>query len=123
MKNFLIKLFIFSLVMVAIDYCWIRFMPVEKQVPHVWLILVFFITMTAAFHFFAMQSSKGKPQNFVRYYMASTLLRFFLYIMIIVAYKFYDKASAMTFAIGFLGHYFLFTIFEVPVLLSELKKS
>jgi hypothetical protein len=98
-------------------------MPLEKHIPHVWMILGFFSITTAIFHFFAMQATKGKPQSFIRYYMGSTALRFFMYIMIIVAYRFYDKPALIPFAIGFMGHYFLFTVFEVPVLLGELKKS
>jgi len=123
MKNFFIKLFVYSIVIALIDFCWIYFMPIEKHIPHVWLMLGFFIATTALFHFFSLQQSKGKPQGFIRFYMGSTALRFFLYIMIIVAYRFYEKPTLIPFAIGFMGHYFLFTVFEVPVLLKELKKS
>ena len=123
MKNFLSKLFIYSIVIALIDFCWIRFMPLEKHIPHVWLMLIFFIVTTTVFHYFSLQQSKGKPQGFIRYYIGSTALRFFLYIMILLAYRFYDKPTLLPFAIGFMGHYFLFTVFEIPVLLKELKKS
>jgi len=123
MKIFLIKLFLFTLLVSAINFCWIRFMPIEKHIPHVWLMILFFIVMTALFHFLSIQVSKGKPQGFIRFYMGSTALRFFLYIIVIVAYGFYDKPMLIPFAIGFMAHYFLFTIFEVSVLLKELNKQ
>lgn len=123
MKNFLVKLFLFALVISAIDFCWIRFMPVAKHIPHVWMMIAFFVLMTASFHFLAINQSKGKPQGFIRFYMGSSALRMFLYVMIIVAYRFYDLPTLIPFAIGFMAHYFLFTAFEVPVLLKELKKS
>ena len=123
MKNFLFKLFAFALIIAAVDFCWIRFMPVDKHIPHVWLMLGFFCVMTTVFHFFSIQQSKGKPQAFVRYYMLSTALRFFLYIIVIIAYRYYDKSTLIPFAIGFMVHYFLFTAFEVPVLQKELKKN
>ena len=123
MKNFIIQLLVFSLFISLIDFCWIRFMPVEKHIPHIWLMVGYFTTMTALFHFFSINASKGKPQGFIRYYMGSTAIRFFLYIMIIVAYRFYDKSTLVPFAIGFMAHYFLFTLFEVPILLKELNKQ
>lgn len=123
MKNFLLKLFLFTILISVIDFCWIRFMPIEKHIPHVWMMILFFTAMTALFHFLAINQSKGKPQGFIRFYMSSTAIRFFLYIIVIVAYRFYDKPALLPFAIGFMAHYFLFTAFEVPVLLKELKKS
>ena len=123
MKVFLIKLFLFSLVVAAIDLAWLSFTPDEKHIPLVWVMVLFFFTATALFHYFSIQQSKGKPQAFIRFYMGSTALRFFLYIAIIAAYRFYDKPAVIPFAIGFMGHYFLFTLFEVPVLMKELKKS
>jgi len=123
MKSFLIKLFAFTIFISIIDFCWIRFMPVEKHIPHIWTMIAFFVLMTSCFHFLAVNQSKGKPQGFIRFYMGSTAFRLFLYIMVILAYRFYDKPTLIPFAIGFMAHYFLFTIFEVPVLLKELKKS
>ncbi|MBI4931102.1 MAG: hypothetical protein HY841_10090 [Bacteroidetes bacterium] len=122
MKNFLAKLLVFSITIAIIDFCWIRFMPIEKHIPHVWMMFAFFIAVTIAFHFLSLNASKGKPQGFIRFYMGSTALRFFLYIMVILAYRFYDKPTLIPFAIGFMAHYFFFTVFEVPVLLKELKK-
>jgi len=123
MKKFLIQLLLFSLLISTIDLCWILFMPIEKHIPHIWLMIVFFTTMTALFHFFTINASKGNPQGFVRYYMGSTAVRFFLYIMVILVYRFYDKSTLIPFAIGFMAHYFIFSFFEVPVLLQELKKG
>src|SRR4051812_34250776 len=119
MKNFLIKLLLFSILIAFIDLCWIHFLPIEKHIPHVWLMMGFFIFITAIFHFLSMNASKGKPQAFIRFYMGSTALRLMLYMMIIVAYRFYDKPTLIPFAIGFMAHYLLFTVFEVPILLKE----
>lgn len=123
MKAFFIKLCLFSLILSALDFCWIRFAPVGKHIPHVWWMILFFIGMTVLFHFLSLRSSKGKPQAFIRFYMGSTAFRLFLYVMIIAAYRFYDKSQLIPFALGFMAHYFLFTVFEVPILLKELRKS
>lgn len=123
MKPFFIKLFLFSLIVSVIDFCWIRFTPVENHVPHVWIMLLFFIAITSVFHFLAISQSKDKQQGFIRFYMGSTALRLFLYVMVIVIYRFYDKPTLIPFAIGFMAHYLLFTVFEVPILLREIRKS
>ena len=121
MKKFFIKFLFFAFIISSIDLCWIRFIPVSKHIPHVWLILVFFIVTTSVFHYFSLRESKGKPQGFIRYYMGSTALRLFLYILMIAAYGFYDKNTVILFAMGFMLHYFFFTAFEVSLLLKELK--
>ena len=123
MKNFFLKLFLFTLLIFTINLCWIHFMPVEKHIPYVWFMLGFFVIITAMFHFFAMQASKGKPQVFIRYYMGSTTLRLLLYVLLILAYRFYDKPSLIPFALGFMVHYFIFTALEVPILLKDLRRS
>ena len=123
MKNFFVKLFAFVFVIASIDLSWIHFMPIEKHIPHVWLMLAFFCVLTSLFHFLTLNASKGRPQDFIRYYLGTTALRLFLLIMVIVAYRFFDKSTLAPFTIGFMMHYVLFTAFEVPVLIKELKKS
>ncbi len=123
MKNFFLRLIVYSILIASLDFCWIRFMPIENHIPHVWMMFLFFALTTAFYHVLSINASKGKPQGFIRYYMSSTALRLFLYIMVIVAYRFYDKPTLIPFAIGFMAHYLLFTVFEVPVLLKELKKQ
>ncbi|TAL58400.1 MAG: hypothetical protein EPN85_11695 [Bacteroidetes bacterium] len=122
MKNFIIKLSIFTLMVATINFCWIRFAPLEKHVPHIWFMVAFFALITILFHYFSLNASKGRPQDFIRFYMGSTALRLFLYLLAIVTYRFYDKPTLIPFALGFMAHYFLFTVFEVPILLKELKK-
>ncbi len=122
MRLFLIKLFIFSLSILLIDYYWNQTMPQEYKIPQIWFILGFFVALTLAFHLFSIRFSDGNPQQFIRFYMGSTALRMLLCISAIVAYRFIDKSTVIPFAMGFLVHYFLFTIFEVSSLLKQLKQ-
>jgi len=122
-KNFIIKLFVFSILIAAIDFCWIRFMPIVNHIPHVWFLLAFFVAVTFLFHLLTLNAAKGRPQNFIRYYMGSTALRMFIYILVILVYRFIDKPTVIPFALGFMAHYFAFTIFEVTVLLRQLKEQ
>lgn len=119
MRPFLINLCIFSVLVGAADFSYQYFVG---TMPGTWLILAFFITTTTAFHMITMNAAKGKPQQFIRYYMGSTALRLLIYILVIVAYRFKaGKEATIPFAIVFMVHYILFTIFEVIMLLRFLK--
>ena len=122
MRSFAIKLIVFSFIIAAIDYCWNKFMDSNMFIPHVWFIFSFFFLITMIFHLLTMMSAKKKPQNFIRFYMGSTALRMMLCLIVIVAYRFVNKPTLIPFALAFIAHYFLFTIFEVTMLLRHLRK-
>lgn len=123
MKSFLIKLFVFSALLACLEYAWHTYAPAGKHMPYPWITLAFFILITALFHYLAIRTSKGKPQSFIRFYMASTALRMVLYMIIILAFRYIAPPVFVPFAIGFMVHYFAFTVFETPLLLNELKKA
>ena len=123
MKSFLLKLFLFSLLISAADYCWQLFMSEQFPVRHLWYILIFFIAATIAFHFLTLKAASGAPKNFVRYYMGATGLRLLIYVAVIFIYRLSEgKEAAIPFAIAFMAHYFLFTVFEVAMLLKQLNR-
>ena len=124
MKSFLLKLFLFSMLIAAADYCWQHFMGEQFPVRHLWYILIFFIAATLVFHFLTLKAAAGAPKNFVRYYMGATGLRLLIYVVVIFVYRLSEgKEAAIPFAIAFMAHYFFFTVFEVVMLLKQLKKN
>ena len=123
MKFFLLKLLLFATAIAAVNLCWIRFMPLEKHIPHVWLMIGFFVAMTALFHTLSQNASKDRPQVLIRFFMIKTVLRLFICLGVILAYRFHDKNTLIPFAVGFMVHYFLFSAFEVLVIRKELKRS
>ena len=123
MKRFLISLAVYSALIAVLDACWMQLAPANRQIPHTWMMLLFFTVITLIFHLISMKVAKGRPQAFIRFYMGSTALRMFLYSIIVLGYKFYDQATLIPFALGFMAHYFLFTFFEVPVLLKALRQQ
>ena len=122
MKSFITKLSIYSLCIGIADFSWNNFMPVSYLVSNIWFIFGFFILLTTAFHFFITKAAKGRPQSFVTFYMGSTALRMMLCLIVIVAYRYIDKPNIIPFAVAFILHYFLFTIFEVTTLLRQFRK-
>ena len=122
MNNFFTKLFLFSLIIFLLDFFWNKFIPSNYLVPHIWITLAFFVSITIVFHFLISNASKGRPQNFIRFYMGTTALRMLLCVIVILIYRFVNKPEVIPFALGFMVHYFLFTIFEVSILLKGMKK-
>ncbi len=122
MKDFITRIFIFSLAIAILDLVWIRVMPVERHLPHTWMVLGFFVLATIIFHSTVVNSAKGDPQSFVRSYMSMTAAKLILYGAVIVIYAFIDRTRIMQFALGFVAHYLLFSVFEVRMLLRQLRK-
>ena len=122
MKMFFLKLLVFSAVMWVADLCWNRFVP-ANSIPHPEVIIGVFFLITALFHYIITKNKDARPQVIVRYYMSGTVLRLFLYIIILLLYRFIDKPTLVPFAIAFVLHYFLFTAFEVTALMKQFKSA
>jgi len=120
MKSFLLRLLLFAAATGVVDFVWNTFVPVNK-IPHPEVIILIFFLITALFHFIITKNKDARPQVIVRYYMSGTVLRLFLYIIILLLYRFIDKPTLIPFAIAFVLHYFLFTAFEVMALMKQFR--
>jgi hypothetical protein len=67
-------------------------------------------------HFILLRSGQGDPKAFVRMFMGLTTFKLFIFLLVIVAYAFTHKATAVSFILHFLIFYLLFTTFEVVLL-------
>lgn len=122
MKSFLLKLFVFSGIILLADVSWNKFVP-QNPIPHPEVITGIFFLITALFHFVITKNKEARPQVIVRYYMSGTVIRLFLYIVILLLYRFIDKPTLIPFAIAFVIHYFLFTAFEVMALMKQFRSA
>ncbi len=120
MKTFLLKLFLFSAALGIIDFAWNKLVP-QNPIPHPEAIIAIFFIITALFHFIITKNKEARPQVIVRYYMSGTVIRLFLYIIILLLYRLIDKPTLVPFAIAFVLHYFLFTAFEVVALMKQFR--
>ena len=124
MKSFLFALIGFSLVIATGNFLFEHFYAAEHPIKHLWALFFFFVFITAVFHSYIIAASKSEPHSFTRKYMVITALRLFLFIAIILIYRLvFGKEQGILFAIAFLAHYLLFTIFEVFILLRLLKSQ
>lgn len=88
-----------------------------------WTLLVYFLFITMLFHFGLVQASKGRPQVFIRYYMASTTFKLLIHMSVVVIYALFNKEDAIRFISTFLVLYIIFTAFEVAVAWKQFRNG
>ena len=120
MKSFIVRLLIFAALISLADLGWNYSFP-ENPVPHWWFIVLFFTGVTAGFHSVMMRNRNERPQVIVRSYMTGTVLRLFLFIIVLVLYRVISRPTLVPFAIAFIIHYFAFTFFEVSHLMKQFR--
>ena len=61
------------------------------------------------------------PRKFVGYFMLSTFLKLFVYLVVMVMYVFNVKEGILEFILAFFTLYIIYTVFEVVTILNQTK--
>ncbi len=123
MKNYIVLLSLLTLAFsLGIIFAGTMMIP-DKIDIITWCLLFYFFIITLGFHIGLVNASKGRPQAFVRYYMATTTVKLLLHMMIIVLYALFNKEDAVRFITTFLVFYIIFTVFEVAVAWKQFRAS
>ena len=123
MTDFLKKLSLFTLIIGLCIFAWNNFMQPEYIFRKAWFVLALFFLITAALHWGAVQAGAKGGQQFIRYFLAATMLKLFLLLIIITLYILPKPADAVHFAVCFLVFYLLYTAFETAHLLKHFKNK
>jgi hypothetical protein len=123
MVVFLRNLILFTLAIGAGIFAWNSFMQPEYIFQKAWFILALYFVITAALHWGAIQSGSKGGQQFIRYFLAATMLKLFLLLIIITLYVMTKPADAVHFAVCFLVLYLFYTVFETIHLLDHFKNK
>lgn len=122
LNSFLGKLAVFSIITLGVLFLYQYIAPPSFR-THLYIgIWLFFILTTALIHFILEKSAKENSNKFVLYYMGITGIKLFSYLIIIIAYGLLDRENIKGFVICFLLSYFLYSGFEVVMLLRHFKK-
>lgn len=84
------------------------------------LIPVFFFVVLLVSQLFLFRVATASDQKFTRTFMIITMLRFLLYLAIVLAYSFLVRGDAVQFIVSFFVFYFLFTVLEISYMYREL---
>ena len=127
MKSSTLKFFaavaLLTTICVALQFVWNNRMPEKMQLNHGFALLAVFPIATAGIHLFLLSSSKGSSPAFIRNYMASTVIKFFLYLSVLIGFLLYTPGNKQALIIHFLLYYVAFTALEVGMLYGELGKK
>ncbi len=120
--SYLVKLLIFSVVVVLAVYVWNANAAPEYGSNNAYFITGFFFLFSWFNHRFLTGALKSNNKNEFTYrFLGSTGIKLFLSLMIILLMAFLHKQTIVPFAIMLMIHYFLFTAFEIIHLLKVLK--
>ena len=104
-------------------YFWNATAAPEKVHPLSYYLLGFFAIVFYLNHLFLLNAENKKPAVFIRRFMATTALRLFLFVIIMLAYAITHKPLANLFIWHILVFYFAFTIFEIASLYRHFQKK
>ncbi len=122
MKEFNLKLLVFTLVCAVFLFCWNMFSPAAYHDTISWFILLFFAFTTGLVHQYLIKASAGDGKAFVGKFMGMTGLKLLVYMLFLIVILITHRENARVIAIYFLGLYFLFAVFEVASLYKKLRK-
>jgi uncharacterized membrane protein len=119
-KQLLLLSGLVALAIGAIGYYW----PGTVQ-PVTWYLLAYFVVVTLATYLIMARGLHGDPLDFSNSTMGATGVRLFISAGIIFYYYWQvkDQSQRIQFTITFFALYFLYSGFEIKVLLSKLRRN
>lgn len=119
LKNVIIFTALLSLVAGVLSFT----LPKEYFVLQVWMILVYFLVVSALSQMVLIQRQKGEPKKYVRTFLASTTIKLFIHVIALLVFALMNRDNAIPVILTFFCCYLLFTIFEVTMQLKEPKQN
>ena len=120
---FLIRLLIYSVLIYAALLFVAGNLPVKFQYPHPAYLVIFFFVVTAVFHLGMLRSAAKSGTGIIRYFMMATVMKFLLYLVVMIVYGMIKPDRAAAFISNFFTVYALITVFEVSMVYSHFKSK
>lgn len=121
--RYFIQYSIFLVCVAAGLFAWNKFAPANYQHSLAWALFGFFTIAYAAGHLYIQGSEGQRAAIFVRRFMATTTIRLFVFLLVLVVYIFSNKLAAVPFICHFLAFYLFYTVFEVAALSKHFRKK
>jgi hypothetical protein len=120
--QFIIRLTILSVVLGAVAFMLNWLLPARMISPALPYLFLLFYVIGALVHFVLLRISSLNPRKFVSYFMLATFFKLMNYLIVIVVYTLYVKEGILPFILSFFILYIIYTVFEVSVILAQIKK-
>ena len=123
LKSFISKIFIFTFALIFISGVIFAFLAQKYFFTGFPYLFIIFVSVSILVHTILLKASKERPARFSRDFMISVMLKLFLYSAFTGLYIYLDKINLKPIVISVMTMYFLYTFFEIKILLSDLNKK
>jgi len=123
LKKFIEKLLIFSIILGGVAWAIFNFaFPAYyfKELPFIFLL---FISVSILVHSILLKAGKKRPARFSTDFMLSVIIKLFVYSSAVGLLIFLNKDAVKPMVITFLTMYFLYTFFEIKIILADLNDT
>lgn len=121
-SKFLTTIFLVTLACAVLQVLWNMNAPEPYRYYGGYVLLVVFSVTVSAIHLFLMSAANGEPQAFIRRYLASTVVKFMFYVMLLAVLLVLTTANKKVLVLHYLFYYAIFTVVEIGFLYTELQK-
>jgi F0F1-type ATP synthase assembly protein I len=90
-------------------------LPEKYFAPQVWVILVYFLVVSALMQLVLMRIGNDDGKKFVRTFMAGTTIKLFVHIIALLIFALTNREDAIPIIFTFFCCYVSFTVFEVTI--------
>ena len=120
--RFLMQIGVVGLIMIVLTIFIRRFIPM--WITPFWSLLILFFVIICIVMYFLVERVKARDmRKFSNFFMAATMIKLVLYLIIILTYSLKFTADAKPFMLTFLAYYLVFTTFETVKLSKKDKNS
>jgi len=120
-KKFIIKELVFTGSIGLIAFVLFKTVMNQFYAPVFWLLLGIISVLTGILHYSILQTGEKTTAKFATKFMAISGIKMMIYLVLITGYVFIYPLTAKFFLISFLILYFLYTSFEVILIVKYLK--
>ena len=121
--RFFIFLFIFGAVIHLLLMNLQDLLPSKAVFKDFYIIELVIFAVTLGLHTGLMNAGKRGNQAFIRFFMAATAARLFIYMVIMILYGMFFKENAFGFILNFFLIYLFYTVFEVIYTFKQMNRK
>jgi hypothetical protein len=115
----MVRLTLISVPLLGIAIILYYLLPEEVITPSLPFLIIYFYLITLGVHWIIVNATRRSPRQFVTWFMGATFLKFFIYIITVFAYAFFNRGDLVPFVISFFLLYIIYTVFEVTSVVGK----
>lgn len=120
--GYLFQSLLISFILAGIYWLFSQYYP-QFYTNRIFVLIAALLVINGCFHAYFIHTVLNKNEAFVRRFLASTMLKLLLYLIIILAMIFTSQPLIKVILVGFLFFYMVYTAHEIYSILQFIKKN